>query len=54
VVEVYVLDFDGDLYGRQVGVEVVKRLRDEARYPSAAALAEQIGQDVEETRRLLA
>lgn len=53
VVEVYVLDFDGDLYGHQVGVEVVKRLRDEARYPSAAALAEQIARDVEETRRLL-
>ncbi len=50
-VEPYLLDFDGDLYGRRLLVEVWERLRDEAVFESEEALVEQIGRDVEATRR---
>jgi riboflavin kinase/FMN adenylyltransferase len=51
--EVYVLDFSGDLYDRRVRVELVGKLRDEAKFDSLAALVEQIGRDVEDARQLL-
>jgi riboflavin kinase/FMN adenylyltransferase len=53
-IEVFLLDFDGDLYGAQLEVSFVARIRDEKKYESAAELAEAIARDVEETRRLLA
>jgi riboflavin kinase/FMN adenylyltransferase len=49
-IEPYLLDFDGDLYGKRLVVEVWERLRDEAVFDSEAALVEQIGRDVEATR----
>lgn len=49
-IEPYLLDFDGDLYGKRLVVEVWQRLRDEAVFPSEEALVEQIGRDVEATR----
>jgi len=49
-VETHVLDFDGDLYGREISVQFHKRLRGEVRYPDIQALVEQIAQDVEDTR----
>jgi riboflavin kinase/FMN adenylyltransferase len=49
-IEPYLLDFDGDLYGKRLVVEVWGRLRDEAVFPSEEALVEQIGRDVEATR----
>ncbi len=52
-IEVYLLDFDGDLYGSQLQVSFVQRLRDEAKYESAEELAAAIARDVEETRRIL-
>jgi riboflavin kinase / FMN adenylyltransferase len=52
-VEAYLLDFDGDLYGKTVRVEFWERLRDESKFASAAALVEQIERDVEATRRVL-
>jgi riboflavin kinase/FMN adenylyltransferase len=51
MVEVHVLDFDGDLYGRTLEVSFLAKLRDERRFPDAQALAAQIRQDVAETRR---
>ena len=48
--EVYVLDFDGDLYGDRLVVQLWRRLRDERTFSSEAELVEQIGRDVEETR----
>ena len=51
--EAHLLDWSGDVYGDQVRVEFVKRLRDELRFASAAELAERIAKDVEETRRAL-
>ncbi len=51
--EVFVLDFDGDLYGRLVTVEFLADIRDERRFESLDALVEQIGADVAEARRLI-
>ncbi len=53
-VEAYVLDFDGDLYGERVAVEVVTRLREMRRYDGLAPLVAQIAADVEQTRDALA
>lgn len=53
-VEAHLLDFAGDLYGREAAVDFRHRIRDEERFDSAAALVEQIGSDAAEARRLLA
>ena len=52
-VEAFLLDFDGDLYGREVRLEFVERLRDEEKYDSVEALLEQIDLDVARTREIL-
>jgi riboflavin kinase / FMN adenylyltransferase len=52
VVEAYLLDYDGDLYGETLRVEFWKRMRDEHRFDSVADLVAQIGRDVEATRSL--
>jgi riboflavin kinase/FMN adenylyltransferase len=49
-IEPYLLDFDGDLYGRRLVVEVWERLRDESVFATEAELVAQIGRDVEATR----
>ncbi len=53
-VEVYILDFSGDLYGRELEVEIVKKLRDNQKFDSAEALAFQMKQDEQEARACLA
>jgi riboflavin kinase/FMN adenylyltransferase len=50
-IEPYLLDFEGDLYGRRLLVELWERLRDEAVFDSEQALVEQIARDVESTRK---
>ena len=50
-VEAFLLDFEGDLYGQRVIVELWDRLRDEAVFESEAELVAQIARDVEQTRR---
>jgi len=49
-IEPYLLDYDGDLYGQRLVVELWERLRDEAAFDSEGALVEQIARDVEATR----
>ena len=49
-IEPFLLDFDGDLYGKRLVVEVWERLRDEAVFASEEELIAQIGRDVEATR----
>jgi riboflavin kinase / FMN adenylyltransferase len=49
-VEAFLLDFDGDLYGRRLVMQLWRRLRDEQAFESEQALIEQIARDVEETR----
>lgn len=53
-VEVHLFDFDEDLYGQELRVELAARLRDEAQFPSFAALKAQIEADALNARRLLA
>jgi riboflavin kinase/FMN adenylyltransferase len=53
VLEAYLLDFSGDVYGDEVEVAFVKRLRDEIAFASPAELSAQIARDVEETKSSL-
>lgn len=53
VLEAYILDFSGELYGEEVEVAFVKRLRDERAFASPAELSAQIARDVEETKGAL-
>jgi riboflavin kinase/FMN adenylyltransferase len=49
-VEAFLLDFEGNLYGDQLVVELWQRLRDERAFDSEQELIDQIGRDVEATR----
>ena len=49
-IEPHLLDFEGDLYGRRLVVELWRRLRDERAFASEDELVAQITRDVEETR----
>src|ERR1700675_1500224 len=53
LLEVHVFDFDGDLYGRELEVEFVAKLRDEVKFESLAALMEQMKVDAAQARDLL-
>lgn len=50
LLEVYLLDFNENIYGRFLQVEFLKKLRDEQRFESFDALKAQIGKDVEEAK----
>ncbi|MFS0574181.1 bifunctional riboflavin kinase/FAD synthetase [Sporosarcina sp. 179-K 3D1 HS] len=53
-VEVHVLDFDGDLYGKEAAVDWIAHIRGERKFDSVDALIQQIGMDKETARELLA
>ncbi len=53
-VETYILDFDGDLYGKEVRIELIDRLREERRFSGVEDLVVQINIDIEATRRAFA
>ncbi len=52
-VEAYVLDFEGDLYGQQVRLEFVERLRGEVKFDGVEPLISQMKIDVSDTRAAL-
>jgi riboflavin kinase / FMN adenylyltransferase len=52
-VEAYLLDFDRDIYGEELKLEFVARLRDELKFDSVEALIKKIGEDVVQTREIL-
>jgi riboflavin kinase/FMN adenylyltransferase len=52
-VEAHLLDFRREIYGEDVRLEFVARLRDELRFNSVDALLEQIWKDIEQTRKIL-
>jgi riboflavin kinase / FMN adenylyltransferase len=52
LVEAFLLDFDGDIYDHELRLDFLARLRGERRFDSVEALVEQMGRDVEETRRI--
>jgi riboflavin kinase/FMN adenylyltransferase len=54
LVEAYVLDFDGDLYGKPLRLDFLSRLRGERRFQSAEQLVEQMHRDVARTREIVA
>jgi riboflavin kinase/FMN adenylyltransferase len=49
-IEPHLLDFEGDLYGKRLVVELWRRLRDERAFANEAELVAQIARDVQETR----
>ena len=53
-IETHVLDFEGDLYGERMVLEIVHRIRPEKLFPSVDELTRQIDLDVAEARRVLA
>jgi riboflavin kinase/FMN adenylyltransferase len=53
LVEAFLLDFTGDLYGRTLTVEFIARLRGEQRFTGIETLITQMGRDVERARELL-
>jgi riboflavin kinase/FMN adenylyltransferase len=53
VLEVYLFDFDGDLYGKRLRVEFVRRLRGEKRFATSAALIRQMKRDALRARQIL-
>jgi riboflavin kinase/FMN adenylyltransferase len=53
VVEAYLLDFDGDLYGQPLRLHVIARLRGQERFADVPALVQQIGRDVAQARAIL-
>lgn len=53
LLEVHLFDFSGDLYGRELEVEFVAKLRDEQRFESLEAMTAQMHRDAAAARRLL-
>jgi riboflavin kinase/FMN adenylyltransferase len=54
LVEAYLLDYDGDLYGQTLKIDFLERLRGERRFERPEGLVEQMRRDVERTRERLA
>jgi riboflavin kinase/FMN adenylyltransferase len=52
LIEAYILDFDEDIYGRELRVDFLERLRGERRFESPEALIEQMHRDVAHTREI--
>ena len=53
VIESYLIDFEGDLYGQDLEIVLLEKIRDIHPFTSKEALIEQIGKDVEQIRALL-
>jgi riboflavin kinase / FMN adenylyltransferase len=53
LLEVHLFDFSADIYGREIEVEFVAKLRDEEYFPTLDVLVEQIHRDAAEARRIL-
>ena len=53
LLEVHLFEFSADIYGREIEVEFVAKLRDEERFPTLEALVEQIHRDAAQARRIL-
>jgi len=53
LVEVYIMDYKGDLYGRELVVEIIERLRGEIKFDSPEELKAQIAEDVKRGKTTL-
>ena len=54
IIEVNLFDFDGDLYGKQIHVRFIDRIRDEEKFDGLDALKAQLEQDREKAKQILA
>ena len=52
-IEAYLLEYQGDLYGKTMRLEFVAYLREELKFDTADALVNQIGEDVRKTKEIL-
>jgi riboflavin kinase/FMN adenylyltransferase len=52
-IEVHIINFDNEIYGRKITVVFRKRLRDEKRFKNLKDLSEQMDRDKQDTLRLL-
>jgi riboflavin kinase/FMN adenylyltransferase len=53
LVEVFIMDFSEDIYGKTVGVEFIKKVRDQEKFDGLDELIKQINQDVDDCRQVL-
>jgi riboflavin kinase/FMN adenylyltransferase len=53
-VETFILDFDSDIYGEEMRIDLLKRLRGEEKFENADALIAQMHRDIEDTRAYFA
>jgi riboflavin kinase / FMN adenylyltransferase len=54
LLEVHLLDFSGDLYGRDMEVQFVQRIREERKFDSLDSLVDEMRRDIERARAILA
>jgi len=52
-VETYILNYDGNLYGRELKIDIVERLRDDRRFDTVEELKKQIAKDVKQGKAIL-
>ena len=53
LVETYIIDYEGDLLGQRLTLDLVDKLRDEKRFDTVEELKSQMGRDVEQARKIL-
>ena len=53
LIEVYLLDYNGDLYGRELAIDIIGRLRDEKKFDTPEQLKEQIAEDIKQGKEML-
>lgn len=53
-VEAHIFDFDRDIYGAKVRLEIVERTRGERKFESGHALATQVAEDLKRAKQILA
>lgn len=52
-VEAYLIDYGGNLYGRELKIDIIARLRDEMKFDTVEALKKQLAEDVRQGKILL-
>lgn len=50
--EAHIIDFDGDIYNKEIRIQFIGRIRDERRFDNAAELGAQLAKDLEATKKL--
>jgi riboflavin kinase/FMN adenylyltransferase len=53
-IEAHIFDFDRDLYGQKIRLELIERVRPEQKFPSAEALGRQIALDIQRVKEIIA